>query len=68
MLSWTPSFSNTGTSSSIERHQAASLDSWVNWPPQQLAECPRSGEGPRPNSEFIVSTPISTAISIAFLQ
>jgi hypothetical protein len=35
---------------------------------QQLEQLPRSGWGPRPNSEFIVSTPISTAISIAFFQ
>jgi len=33
-----------------------------------VCRVPRSGEGPRPNSEFIVSTPISTAISTAILQ
>jgi hypothetical protein len=61
MLSWTPSLSKIGTSSSIDRHQAASLVSAVNCPPQQFAEWPRAGDGPRPNSEFIVSTLMSTA-------
>ena len=64
----TPSFSNTGTSSSIERHQAASEVSVVTPPAQQLEQEPRSGCGPRPNSEFSVSQPISTATSIAFRQ
>ena len=37
-------------------------------PAQQLEQEPRSGCGPRPNSEFSVSQPISTATSIAFRQ
>jgi hypothetical protein len=57
--------SKIGTSSSIERQKAASEFSTV--PPWQRQLWP-SGEGPRPNSEFIVSTSISTATRIAAFQ
>ena len=67
MLSWMPSFSRIGTSSSIERNQAASQAS-VKAPAQQEQWLGTSGEGPRPNSEFMVSQPISTATWIAAFQ
>ena len=44
------------------------LDVVEGMPPQQLERWLRSGDGPRPNSEFIVSQPISAAISIASFQ
>ena len=62
-----PSFSRIGTSSSIERNQAASQAS-VKAPAQQQQWLGTSGDGPRPNSEFMVSQPISTATWIAAFQ
>ena len=67
-LSVMPSRSRIGTSTSIERHHAASLASVVIPPAQQDEQLPRSGCGPRPNSEFMVSTPSSTATWMAFCQ
>ncbi len=54
-----------GTSSSIDRQNAASLDSVA---PRAMQAQAALGEGPRVNSEFMVSQPSSTAISIAFCQ
>ncbi len=49
------------------RKNAASQAS-VNAPAQQVQWLGTSGEGPRPNSEFIVSQPTSSATRIASFQ
>ena len=67
MLSWMPSRSKIGTSSSMESQKAASQVSVVPPAQQELKEA-KFGDGPRPNSEFIVSQSISTATRMAFLQ
>jgi hypothetical protein len=62
-----PSFSKIGTNSSMDFQKAASDVSVV--PPAQQEVCPDPpGEGPRPNSEFMVSQPSSTAIWMAAFQ
>jgi hypothetical protein len=61
-----PSRSRMGSSSSMERNQAASHISPVWAPCGPPAE--RSGDAPRPNSDTISAQSISRATSMAFLQ
>jgi hypothetical protein len=65
MCSFIFSRSKIGTSSSIDFQNAASEFSTV--PPLHRQVCP-SGEEPRPNSEFMVSTPMSAAMAMASFQ
>ena len=62
-----PSRSKIGTSWSIESQNAASQVSVVP-PAQQALNEAKFGDGPRPNSEFIVSHSISSAMAMAAFQ